>query len=175
VPHQIKIFPHNDLFNLAHYHREIIRNKIASHNEEGLTLDCMSFIIATAFGIEAFINFLGSQVVDEWKERQPFKSKLDQIYGSVGEGFDKNCEPYKTVWSIKETRDSIAHGKPYEDTVKIRSTDELWLEMSAPWDNYLDSDYVEHVYEQVNNWVSELLKIANIPIESTLTSAKHVP
>lgn len=175
MPHQIKVYPHNDLFNLAHYHREIIRKKVSAYDEDGLALDCMSFIIATAFGIEAFINYMGSQVVQDWKERQPFKSKLDQIYDALGGKFDKCVEPHNLVWEIKEIRDDIAHGKPYEDVVKIRSTDELWIEMSAPWDHRLESDYVELVYKQVDAWVKELLELAKIPFESTITSAMHVP
>jgi hypothetical protein len=174
VPHKIQVYPHNDIFNLAHYHLDIINKKVALRDENGLALDCMSFIVSIAFGIEAFINFIGFKVVYEWKERQPFKSKIENIYSSLGHSFKMEIEPYKSIWLIKEIRDSIAHGKPYEGIIQVRSTDELWLEMSEWWNHYLDSDFVNYTRKQVDVWINELLNLAGIKIEETITSARHV-
>lgn len=46
-------YPHNDLGNLAHYHLEVINQKLAREEDEGISLDCMSFLIALAFSVEA--------------------------------------------------------------------------------------------------------------------------
>ena len=105
--------------------------------------------MAIAFGIEAFTNFIGSQVITDWKERQPFRVKLDQIYSALGSAFNENNEPYQTICTAKKLRDSIAHGQPIENVVDIRSTDELWVEMSSPWDHCLDEKFVNAAYNQV--------------------------
>ena len=69
---RIRIYPHNDLGNLARYHREVVNAKVTSGDLDGISLDCMSFFIALAFSVEAFVNFIGSKKVKNWNERAAY-------------------------------------------------------------------------------------------------------
>ena len=171
MTHIIQVYPHNDLLNVAHYHLSIINEKVAHGNNDALSLDCISCLTSLAFGVEAFINFVGSKVVPKWKERQPFIDKLTSVYGQIGGSFDKNSDPYKTIWELKELRDDLAHGKPIEKEIDTTSKEDLWSEMKAPWDHRLNIDYANHSYEQVKIWQRELLDRSGISIDETITAA----
>ena len=73
---RVQIYPHNDLTNLAHYHLEVINNKVEKKVEEAIALDCMSCLIALAFSVEAIVNFVGSKKVKAWKEKRPYDEKM---------------------------------------------------------------------------------------------------
>ena len=100
MPHRISIYPHNDLFNLAHYHCETINRKVCEGVEDAISLDCMSCLIALAFAIEALVNFVGSSVIKDWQERQSYQAKLEQIGAAIGLSFDRKIEPFLTVWAL---------------------------------------------------------------------------
>jgi hypothetical protein len=117
-------------------------------------------------------NFIGSNRVHSWRERQQFRNKIDKIYEAVGGSFNENDDPYLTVWKLKELRDCMAHGQPVENNVSVSSHEELWSEMKAPWDHCLNQEFINHAYEQVKAWQTELLKMSGIPISSTITSAR---
>ena len=174
MTHKINIYPHNDLLNLAHYHRSVINGKIERGEQDALSLDCMSCIVALAFGVEAFINFVGINKVENWDESQSFKNKIKHTYRAVGGVFDKDNDPYTTVWHLKEIRDSMAHGKPIENSVSLSSHQELWAEMRPPWDHYLNQEYINQAYTQVKAWQTELLELSDIPLDLTITAARRV-
>lgn len=75
---KVKVFPHNDLFNLAHYHREQMNKKLESGGRDGISLDCMSCLIALAFTVEALVNLVGHKRIDKWKERDGYLKKSEQ-------------------------------------------------------------------------------------------------
>ena len=172
MTHTIKIFLHNDLFNLAFYHLCTINDKSDRRERDALSLDCMSYFIAISFGVEAFINSVGKLKVSGWRERQPFKAKIDQIYKEIGGNFVEEVEPYTTIATLKELRDCMAHGKPIEKSVDVSTRDELWVEMDAPWAHCLTPEYVNHTYEQVKIWREDLLRLARISAVQILTSAR---
>lgn len=112
MTHKVRVYPHNDLLNLASYHRSIINDKTDKGSQDALSLDCMSCLIALSFGVEAFINFIGYKKVPDWCERQSFKNKIAAIYKAINISFDEKNDPYLTVWKLKELRDCMAHGQP---------------------------------------------------------------
>ena len=174
MTHKVRVYPHNDLLNLAHYHRSVINGKIENGEQDALSLDCMSCIIALSFGVEAFINFIGSNRVHDWRERQPFIDKIKEIYKAIGGSFNKTIDPYLTIWQLKELRDSMAHGQPVENDVSVSSREELWAEMRAPWGHCLNQEFINHAYAQVKIWQTELRKMWGTSIGSTITSARGV-
>ena len=162
-----RVYPHNDLSNLAHYQLQGIRAKVANGNDDGLALDCMACLISLAFSVEAFINFLGDHKLDKWNERSPFKNKIEAVCAGIGMKFDKQTEPFTSIWKLKETRDSIAHAKP-----KLVTGDEDPQElMAADWDKLLDHEFLEQAYTRVSEFEKTVLAGYQISIVDSLTSS----
>ena len=171
MTHRVRVYPHNDLSNLAHYQRETINKKIAESNEDGIDLDCLSCLISLAFSVEALLNFVGYKKVKNWKERQPYRDKMVQVCKAVGLQFSQEVDPYKTLWELKELRDSIAHGQPIEVSAKVRNREELRKAMECPWDKNLNAEYINQTYKIVVQFEKDLLEKGKISLGETLTSA----
>lgn len=171
MTHRVKVYPHNDLFNLAHYHREVINQKVSAGEQDAISLDCMSCLIALAFSIEALINFVGSKRVEDWQERQPYRNKINQVCAAASLNFDTDQEPFSTLWALKELRDSIAHGQPIKVNTTARTRDELRTSMECPWYKNLSPEYVNHAYEQAKFFERTLFTNCEIKVEETITSA----
>jgi len=170
--HRIRVYPHNDLFNLAHYQREVVNNKESEGVEDALKLDCLSCLISLAFSVEALVNnFVGHKKIKKWQEWQNYEKKLNQVCGVANLTFDKNIDPFKTLWQLKELRDLIAHGKPIELTTTASTREELRRAMECPWDRNLTSEYINHTYDMVKQFEKQLFENCHILVGHTLTSA----
>ena len=167
---RIHIYPHNELLNLARYHLGVMNDKLQSGNEDAVSLDALSCLIALAFSIEALVNFTGAKSVQNWKEKQPFHNKIQKVCQAIGINFDGQIEPFKLVESLKTIRDQIAHGKPFDGPVDVTSSTEL-KQAITPWGKYLTPTYINHAYEQVKAFQRILLHNSGVPIGATLTSA----
>lgn len=164
-----KVYPHNDLLNLAHYHRAVINEKNGNADTEGIALDCMSCLIALAFSVEALINFVGATCVDDWEERQPFHKKFSALEAAIGLACEEVKEPYSTIERLKTLRDQMAHGRPIEISAVATPKEDLKKTMRAPWDEFLVPTFVNHAYDQVCSFESTLLALGKIPLAETLT------
>lgn len=171
MTHRVYVLPHNDLLNLAFYHRETINRKLKEGVDEALALDCMSCIIALSFSVEALINFIGRKCVDAWDERSPFFEKIKKVLMKLGLSFDVSIEPYATIEILKKIRDQIAHAKPIDIAVHMPSRADLKDAMKAPWDKYLIPDFCKNAYTQVQSFEQLLITRSGIPIEETVTTA----
>lgn len=174
MAYRARVYPHNDLLNLAHYHREVIERKHNHGIKDAIALDCMSCVIALAFSVEAIVNFVGAKVITNWKERLSYQDKMATIGDALGLDLDFSMEPYKTLYLLKETRDQMAHGKPIESTAEASSREAMRRAMECPWDNLLTPKFTEHAYEQVKTFEHCVLSRAGISIAETLTSAVGV-
>lgn len=168
---RIRVYPHNDLGNLAHYHREVVNAKVASGNREGILLDCMSCLIALAFRVEAFVNFVGSKKIGKWNERGMYSKKMQALSDKFRIPFDSSQEPYATLALLKELRDRMAHGKPREFVSSASSKAEMREAISPIWSGYLNPAFINNSYEQVKAFEVMLMKEARIPLAATLSSA----
>lgn len=168
---KVRVYPHNDLLNLAHYQLEVINDKLAHGVEEAISLDCLGCIISMAFSVEANVNFVGCQKVPGWRERRPYRYKVNKVCEVAGLAFDETAEPFATIWQLKETRDMIAHGQPFEGNVNVRTTEELHTAMECPWGQHLTPEYINNAYEQLKEFKHILFKGAGISLASTLTSS----
>lgn len=167
----IRQYPHNTLANLAHYHLEVVNKKTREGSSEGIGLDCVSCLIALAFTVEAYINFLGSKKVETWRERTPYFEKLRIVSGLVGYSINKDVEPFKTLALLKEFRDEIAHGKPAEFSTDVSSDVELRDQMSETWIRLSSPDFCNHAYGEVKRWKNEWREKLGIGFGETVTSA----
>lgn len=175
MSHRVSVFPHNDLLNLAHYQREKINEKVASGDMDGISLDCMSAIIAMAFSVEALLNLVGHKRVKGWKERDSYLKKINAVCSVAGYSFNKAIEPYETLWELKEFRDAMAHGKPIKFNVSVKTREDLRKSMSCVWDSCSTPEYVNHAWGKVKEFEHMLFKGTKLSVGETLTGAVGLP
>ena len=170
---KVRVFPHNDLLNLAHYQLEIINTKVENKEEDALALDCLACLISLAFSVESLFNFVGYKRLKKWEEdkveRKSYKEKFKIV--CVPAGFSVEEEPFITLWELKELRDSVAHSKSYIREAEAKSTEEIKKEMECSWDAKLTPEYVNHMYAVVKQFKKDLLEGAKIPLAESITSA----
>lgn len=172
MTHQICIYPHNDLLNLADYHRETIKRKVSEDIDDAIALDCMSCIIALAFSVEALINLVGGKCVSSWRERAPFPEKIRIVMNGIGMACDATIDPYKTVDTLKTLRNQMAHGKPIMREEHLSSVSDFSDAMMTVWDGHLTPDFCECACAQVREFERLLMEGFRIPIDETITSAQ---
>jgi len=112
-----------------------------------------------AFTMEAKINFLGTKLVADWKERRPFLTKLNHVLEHVALNVDFGARPYSTIRTLKDLRDSLAHGKP------------LHLELDR--ESYCNAEFANQAYEDVNGIWRQLLFASNLSLFETLSGGAH--
>lgn len=168
---RIRVYPHNDLGNLAHYHREIVNTKVAKGDVEGISLDCMSFLIALAFEVEAFVNFVGHRRIKNWNERAAYSRKMKALSDRFRLPFNPLHEPHVTLALLRDLRNQLAHGKPSEFISSASSKAEMREAISPIWSGYLHPAFINSSYEQVKEFEAMLMKAAHIPLAATLSSA----
>jgi len=81
--------------------------------EAGMLLEeeVMPLIVFTAFSIEAYVNHLGYSLPG-WKERSPWKQKIERLHNAVGQPCDWGSNPLDFAVEVFCIRDRLAHGKP---------------------------------------------------------------
>lgn len=103
---------HNDLISAAYHLKKRVEAGLANNQREGIGLDMMAAVTMTAFAFEAYLNFIGDSVIDEFKERQNGLEKRKQVMGKLGIEWDSGSRPFSTVEKLIKARDVMAHGKP---------------------------------------------------------------
>ncbi|NCS96935.1 hypothetical protein GW756_06225 [bacterium] len=98
------------LFNAA---RLSIKNAATEENEELIFHYCMSSIVFLAFCMEAYLNHIGEEKIEHWKD--DFESlrplaKLRLIMREYGE-LDFSRRPFQSFSDIFDVRNQLAHGK----------------------------------------------------------------
>ena len=64
------IYIHNDLANAAYHFKKRIEERHVNNDMKGISFDVLAGNILLAFSIEAKINFLGVQLIKDWKEKE---------------------------------------------------------------------------------------------------------
>lgn len=172
--HEVDIYPHNDLLNLAHYHKGVIEEKMARGEMQAIGLDCMSCLIALAFSAEAIANFVGHKTVQNWDERAAYKNKLKTLAHALNIITTNEQEPFATLKAVKDIRDQLAHGKPIHSKSEVSDRATLGRAMACPWDEFLNPEFTQHAFAQVKEFERILLEAADIDIMETLTSGSAV-
>lgn len=117
-------------------------------DDEGAPHQFSEILIAMlfcSFTVEAFVNFIGYRVVDDWngveKNFDDLKSKVKFISKELGLDVDFGKRPFQTLHEMKAFRDYIVHGK-YQPINE--SFTELLLEHEKPtkplleWENMIN-------------------------------------
>ena len=175
--HQKKrIYIHNDLSNAAFHFKKRIESRLQNNDQKGIAFDHMAFLVLSAFAFEARINFLGKKLITDWKERSPFHVKVANVFSAVEIKQQSNQRPFSTLKTIKDFRDTLAHGKPEETVVEEEAIMEQHEEdglvgLTAEWQKYCTPELMQIVHEDLNTLWKMLLEKAGIKVFDTLTSS----
>lgn len=172
---RVKVYPHNDLINLAYYHLQVLEGKAKSGDRDAISLDSMSCLVSLAFTSEALINLVGHKRIDNWNEWWKFQDKAKKVCTRAGLSFRKCVEPFKTVWELKTIRDSMAHGKPVEFDSNAKTRHDVFGEMQCSWDKYITPEYARHAYDKVKEFEKLLFDGCGISKKDTITGSVHLP
>ncbi|WP_316674895.1 hypothetical protein [uncultured Tolumonas sp.] len=168
------IYVHNDIANAAHHLSSRIESNKINGIEEGISLDIMSCLIMLAFEFEAKVNFIGHMKIKEWNERDNFHNKTKTIYKSLKLNLIKDSRPYKTILTLKDYRDSIAHGKPLHinknEIIELlnneRNPD---VDLENSFYDLCTIEFMRECKEDIDKIWNEWLTAANIEIQETFT------
>lgn len=168
-----QFYIHNDLANAAYHTKLTIEEKVKTGGA-GITLDCMSCLVMLAFTVEAKINFLGSKLIPDWKERQPFDDKLKAVFECLGVKDDASERPFSSIHELKKFRDSIAHGKPLEvesEEVVTGTAEEIdnLPDLTSEWQEFSKPENVFKISDDVDTFWKLLLKRSGLNIFDTLS------
>jgi len=134
----------------------------------------MACLIILAFTFEAKINFLGHKLIDSWNERQSFKDKIAEVFSYLKISPDEEIRPYSSICSLKNFRDSIAHGKPIEivfDEEVVHPVKEIdrEIDLEGKWKCYCSHENVFNTYADIDTIWKELLQASNLELFDTIT------
>ena len=169
-----RILIHNDLDQAAHYFKTRVEQRVAKDDRDGIGYDMMACLTLLAFAVEAKFNFLGHQLISDWKERQPALDKVKLVLRHLGLDDSLKDKPYKAIAELKEFRDALAHAKPeeikFEDEI-IATVEELAQQgsLSAEYEKFLQEKLVTEAYENVETIWKDLLERSGLSITDTIT------
>jgi hypothetical protein len=168
------IYIHNDLINAAHHYKQRIEQRLKDRQPEGVTFDCMSCLVMLAFSIEAFLNLFGHKLIIGWNERWNYDKKRTVIIKRLGLAPDFTKDPYKCLDTLKLVRDTLAHGKPIEETfneIVVRSQSEIEREIDLDhgWEKYCTPQNAIDTFNNVDAIWNELLKASGLRVYDTIT------
>ena len=168
------VYIHNNLANAAFHFKSVIEDRLKKDNRKGITFDCMACLVMCAFSFEAYINFLGSKLIEKWNERQKFETKIAQVLDRVKIKPDWHKRPYSAINRLKDFRDFVAHGKPdeeeYDKVVEIAADgSDARPDLRGKWEAICATDSVFEIYEDSDAIWKELIEKSGLSVYDTLT------
>jgi hypothetical protein len=168
------IHVHNDLAKGAQHFKERALERLANNDEVGIAYDILAELIFVAFSTEARLNFLGSKLVLGWKERAPFQKKLKLVLSELGLAPDFAKRPYSVIATLKDLRDSLAHGKPayfeLEQEIVVDAAEAANIPFPRhSWVAFCTKEFAIEAFEDAESIWNELLKTSKLTTFETVT------
>ncbi len=163
------------LANLALY-----ATQQARAGEDARSLNCLTAILAWAFALEGFLNFLGSKLFPCWEsaglERKLAPvGKLKLIAEKLDLSIKMDKRPYKTFTEVFTFRNELVHPKNFEATEEIEVEPEHIQHRKLPaaaWEKSCDLGHVETVMKDARVIVQELWTAAGITGNPYISSSR---
>jgi hypothetical protein len=168
------VYVHNDLEGAAYHFKGVIESKLAAKDRKGIAYDYMACLLMLTFTFEARINFLGLKLISNWKERQPFNDKVEEVLKHLGLAPNRTTRPWIAIPRLKAFRDNLAHGKPdeteFDEVINVpNGAVEGPINLNAGWLKYCDHDSVFNAYDDIDAIWKQLLEKSGIEVFETLT------
>lgn len=120
-------------------------------------------LVFRAFSLEAFLNWLGPQLIPHWKylERLKPKDKLDVLANTIHVTPDYSSRPWQIVKDLFGFRNDIAHGKP--ETLSTDTLENINEHLDGKLGQFVRTDWERFCTEENALKAKEdVLKIATI-------------
>ncbi|MBR1216204.1 hypothetical protein [Bradyrhizobium sp. JYMT SZCCT0180] len=172
-----KLHIHNTLENFAGFTKGVIEDKIKRNERDGIGFDYMTLGIMLAFDFEAKVNFMGVRYVKPWNENQRWKDKLKLVFKTLGMSVNWNKRPYTSLVKMKTFRDTIAHGKPVDESVDYETTDEeanikKTFNLKQAWEDMVTHDEIMQAYDDTEVVWKEMYEKSGIDVNELLDQAE---
>ncbi len=123
-------------------------------------------VIHSAFAIEAAINHIGVEHIPDWdkKEKKIFrlKNRLNAIASHFKTTIDCTTEPVKTLLDAYETRNNLAHGKPWRSEEVYLDDGETHPATHPDWlTRWHGNNEARNAYEAAITLIKALYKMAD--------------
>ena len=93
----------------------------ATEHPDGSGYCRLSAVLFSAFSIEAYLNFIGEELVSNWattERTMSWKDKLKLIGKTVGVKVDFGKPPFDSIRTMFHFRDKLAHGRTHSGRAK---------------------------------------------------------
>lgn len=149
--------------------------KRARENEEDRFYNCITVILFSAFCIEAYLNWIGSINVPDWKsiDRSGPEKKLRAISKRINYELDFEKPPFKSFKEIKDYRDALVHAK----TIRLVFEGEGYFDFGVDipemeltdWEKKTTLEIAEKIFDDTGLMIKELHKAAGFEEEPFFT------
>ena len=176
---------HNYIDSAALYLTDIIKKKVETKDEEGLTFTCMAAGTMLAFSFEAYLNAIGSRKLPLWNERDDYYKKIDKVFQHLEIAPDWGTRPYSSVSAIRRLRNTLAHGQPEVVERKKSFIDKVdgqkgkTMNFTAEWQALCTPELIIKANDDLSDVWKEMYKKSGIDVmdltthgNATLTTGK---
>jgi hypothetical protein len=159
-----KLYIHSTLEGAAHFIKGVIEEKVKEGKRDGLGFDYMTCAVMLAFSLEAKLNFMGAKYAKPWNELMRWKAKANHVFKAIGIEPDWTKRPYVSLEKMKVFRDTVAHGKPLEETLDYEATGEeaeirASLNLRQAWEAMISHEEVMQSYDDTERvWQDMVVK-----------------
>ncbi|WP_316226956.1 hypothetical protein [Bradyrhizobium sp. SZCCHNS3052] len=173
-----KLHIHNTLESFAYFTKGVVEEKIKNNERDGIGFDYMTLGIMLAFEFEAKVNFMGARYVKPWNEFQKWKPKLKLVFKTLGMAVDWNKRPYTSLVKMKTFRDTIAHGKPVDESVDYEVTDteeniRKSFNLKQAWEQLVTHDEIMQAYDDTEEVWKEMVAKSGISAFELLDQTEY--
>jgi hypothetical protein len=172
-----RLYIHNTLEGAAHFIKGVIEKKIEEGRRDGLGFDYMTYGVMLAFSFEAKLNFIGAKYAKPWNESMRWKAKANHVFKAIGIEPDWAKRPYASLEKMKVFRDTIAHGKPFEEDLDYEITgeeDEIRssLNLRQAWEAMVTHEEVMQSYDDTEQVWQDMIAKSQIDVHELLDQAE---
>jgi len=139
----------------------------ATKSEEGSFYNCMCSIIMTAFCIEAYLNYIGMNYIDDWDEKAPPLEKLKVITEEVGIEVDYGRRPFQSVKIANKFRNQMAHGKTAklsDSYIRKLRAKSKYERLSTWWERQCTVDRAQQLFDDLEKVMELIAESYNLDI-----------
>jgi hypothetical protein len=172
-----KLHIHNTLEGAAHFIKGVIERKIKEGKRDGIGFDYMSCAVMLAFSFEARLNFMGTKYAKPWNEWMRWKAKANHVFKAIGIEPNWTKRPYTSLEKMKVFRDTVAHGKPLEESLNYEVTGEedeirAALNLRQAWEAMVTHEEVMQAYDDTEEVWHDMIVKSQIDVHELLDQAE---